>query len=101
MSNFVFIASNGKDYASFAKGASLRGDTGEFDKSMARVQHNRGLIEFRCDAFKTWKSEQAQALRARGVNGAIFDFDGRVFNVTTGQQDKTGVPPFLVLRNQK
>lgn len=101
MSNFVFIASNGKDYASFAKVDSLRGDTGEFGKSMVRVQHNGDLVEFRFDAFQSWKSEQAQRLRARGVNGAIFDLDGRVFNVATGQQDKTGVLPFLVLRNQK
>jgi hypothetical protein len=101
MSNFVFIASNGKDYASFAKVDSLRGDTGEFGKSMVRVQHHGDLVEFRFDAFQSWKSEQAQGLRARGVNGAIFDLDGRVFNVATGQQDKTGVLPFLVLRNQK
>lgn len=101
LSNFVFIASNGKDYASFAKGDSLRGDTGEFGKSIVRVQHNEGFIEFRVEAFQTWKSEQALGLRARGVNGAIFDLDGRVFNVATGQQDRTGVLPFLVLRNQK
>jgi hypothetical protein len=101
ISNFVFIASNGKDYATFAKGDSLRGDTGEFGKSMVRVQHNGDLIEFRFDAFQKWKSEQVQGLRGRGVNGAIFDLDGRVFNVATGQQEKTSVLPFLVLRNQK
>jgi hypothetical protein len=68
---------------------------------MVRVQHNGDLVEFRFDAFQNWKSERAQGLRARGVNGAIVDLDGRVFNVATGHQDKTGVLPFLVLRNQK
>jgi hypothetical protein len=100
ISNLVFIASNGKDYASFAKRDSLRRDTGEFGKSTVRVQHNEGFIEFWVEASQTWKSEQAQGLRARGVNGAIFDLDGRVFKVATGQQDKTGALPFLVLSNQ-
>jgi hypothetical protein len=101
ISNFVFIASNGKEYASFAKGDSLRGDTGEFGKALVRVQQGQDLIEFRFDAFQKWQTDQAQGLRARGVTGAIFDLNGRVFNVASGQQERTGVQPFLVLRNQK
>lgn len=99
--NFVYVASNGRDYSAFSKADSLQGNTGDFPKSTISLRENGNRIEFTLEAFERWKARQVTAVRQGNIGGAIIDLDGRVWAPSNPARPVAHVEPFLVLRDQK
>ena len=99
--NFVYVASNGRDYTAFSKADALQGNTGDFQKSTVSLRENGHRIEFTLEAFEVWKGRQVAAVHQQNLSGAIIDFDGRVWLLSQPARPIAHVEPFLVLRDQK
>lgn len=99
--NFVYVASNGRDYTNFSKTDSLEGDAAHFQKSGIRVNEKGEPIEFTLEAFEKWKARQVTAVVRHNLTGSIIDLDGKVWSMANLAQPVAHAEPFLVLRNQK
>jgi hypothetical protein len=99
--NFVYVASNGRDYTNFSKAESLEGNTAQFQKSAVRISEKGEPIEFTLEAFEQWKARQVAAVLRHNLSGAIIDLDGKVWLMSNLAQPVAHAEPLLVLRNQK
>ena len=99
ITNFVYVASNGKDYANFSQVESLSGDASMFQKSAVRITEKGKPLEFTIEGYEQWKSRQVASVSQQGLKGVIIDLDGRVFSVSDPSKLAFRVEPFLVLRS--
>ncbi len=99
--NFVYVASNGREYTNFSKAESIEGDTAYFQKSVVRLTERGESLEFTLEAFETWKARQVATALRHNLSGSIIDFDGQVWSMSNVAQPVARVEPFLVLRNQR
>lgn len=101
ISNFVYVASNGRDFTSFSKADSLQGSTADFQKSTVSLRDNGHVLKFTLEAFERWKGQQVTSVQQRNLRGVVIDFDGRVWSLANPSGPIASVQPFLVLRDQK
>lgn len=99
--NFVFVASNGREYTNFSKAKSIEGDAAYVQKSAVRLTERGESLEFTLEAFEMWKARQVATALRHNLAGSIIDFDGKVWSMSNVAQPVAQVEPFLVLRNQK
>ena len=96
--NFVYVASNGKDYANFSHVESLSGDAHNFQKSAVRIVEKGKPLEFTLEGYGQWRSRQVASVSQKGLKDVIIDLDGRVFAACDPSKLAFRVDPFLVLR---
>lgn len=101
ITNFVYVASNSRDYASFSKVESLSGDTNKFLKSAVRIHEKGEALEFTVEGFQQWQARQVATVCQRRLQGSIIDLDGRVYSVAKPGAPVSIVEPFLVLRSPR
>ncbi len=101
ISNFVYVASNGRDFTAFSKADSIEGNIHELRKSAIVLREHGHRIEFNLEAFQTWKDRQITSVHQQRLSGVIIDLDGRVLSLSHPTRPVARVEPFLVLRDQK